>query len=79
MPGPDKPCVAEKHPVECLRCGGFRTVQRGRTERLDPGECPDCGYVGWALFTELTEATRRILREHPPEWRRNGKTRLRVV
>ena len=54
-------------------------MQRERTERLDPGECPDCGYVGWALFTELTEATRRILREHPPEWRGNGGAHLRVI
>jgi hypothetical protein len=34
--------------------------------------------VGWALFTELTEATRKILRERPPEWRRDG-ARLRAV
>jgi hypothetical protein len=54
-------------------------VERERTERLDPGECPDCGYVGWALLTELNEATRRILRERPPEWRGNGRTRLRAV
>jgi hypothetical protein len=70
--------VAEKHTVECLRCGGCRTVERERTQRLDPGECPDCGYVGWALLTELTEATRKILRERPPEWRSDG-ARLRAI
>jgi hypothetical protein len=70
--------VAEKHAVECLRCGGFRTVERERTQRLDPGECHDCGYVGWAILTVLTEATRKILRERPPEWR-SDSARLRAV
>jgi hypothetical protein len=71
--------VAEKHAVECLRCGGFRTIERERSQRLDPGECNDCGYVGWALLTDLTEATRKILRERPPEWRGNGHAGLRAV
>jgi hypothetical protein len=71
--------VAEKHAVECLRCGGFRTIERERTQRLDPGECNECGYVGWALLTDLTEATRKILRERPPEWRGNGRAGLRAV
>jgi hypothetical protein len=62
--------VGQKHAVECLRCGSFRTVERERTERLDPGECLSCGYVGWALAADLTEPARRTLRESPPEFRR---------
>jgi hypothetical protein len=61
--------VSQKHAVECLRCSDFRTVERERTERLDPGECPRCGYLGWALVADLSEPARRILRERPPEWR----------
>ena len=30
--------MSEKHAVECLHCGTFRTVERERTQRLDPGE-----------------------------------------
>jgi hypothetical protein len=44
-------------------------VERERTERLDPGECPSCGYVGWALAADLSEPVRRALRERPPEYR----------
>jgi hypothetical protein len=65
-------CVSEKHAVECLRCGNFWTVERARTERLEPGECHRCGYVGWALAADLSEPVRRTLRERPPErcgWR----------
>jgi hypothetical protein len=61
--------VGQKHAVECLRCGSFRTVERERSARLDPGECPTCGYVGWALAADLSEPVRRTLREHPPEFR----------
>jgi phage FluMu protein Com len=48
--------------VECLRCG------KQRDYRDD--ECPRCGYVGWARSDELTERTRRTLRERPLERRR---------
>jgi hypothetical protein len=44
-------------------------VERERNARLDPGECPNCGYVGWALAADLSEPVRRTLREHPPELR----------
>jgi hypothetical protein len=66
--------MTEKHAVECLRCGSFRTVERERTQRLDPGECVRCGYLGWALAADISEPTRRTLRERPLERRR-----LRVV
>jgi hypothetical protein len=65
----DTGSVGQKHAVECLRCGSFRTVERERTERLDPGECQSCGYVGWALAADLSEPVRRTLRERPPEFR----------
>jgi DNA-directed RNA polymerase subunit RPC12/RpoP len=68
--------VSEKYAVECLRCGNFRTAERERTERLDPGECPRCGYVGWALAADISESARRTLRERPLEWR---SRRLRPV
>jgi hypothetical protein len=68
--------VGQKHAVECLRCGSFRTVTRERSERLDPGECARCGYLGWALVADLSEPARRILRDRPPERR---SRRLRPV
>ena len=36
----------------------------------DAGECPRCGYLGWAPSASLDEPVRRILRERPPEQRR---------
>jgi hypothetical protein len=36
----------------------------------DHGECPRCEYVGWAPAEDLSEHTRRALRERPPEARR---------
>jgi len=68
--------VSEKHAVECLHCGTFRTVERERTQRLDPGECAQCGYLGWALVADLSDPVRKTLRERPPELRFR---RLRVV
>ncbi len=50
--------------VECLNCGKTRRV--GDV----PGECPRCGYVGWADAESLTETLRRSLRERPPERRK---------
>ncbi|HEY3105843.1 MAG TPA: hypothetical protein VGJ49_03490 [Gaiellaceae bacterium] len=68
--------MSEKHAVECLRCGHFRTLERERSERLNPGECPRCGYVGWALAADLSDPVRRTLRERAPELRAR---RLRPV
>jgi hypothetical protein len=55
--------------VECLRCGTPRTAT-ARAPRKDAGECPRCGYVGWAAATDLSESARRALRERPVERRR---------
>jgi hypothetical protein len=52
------------HVVECLRCGCQRLV-RGH----DAGECGRCGYVGWASAADLSEHTRRALRDRPLELR----------
>ena len=68
--------MSEKHAVECLRCGRFRTIQRNRNQRLEPGECPQCGYLGWALIADLSEPVRRTLRERAPQLRFR---RLRAV
>jgi hypothetical protein len=66
--------------IECLGCGEARVVDAGRAEaqavdtyphphRLDPGECPRCGYLGWAPSTALTEPMRRRIRERPVDRR----------
>jgi len=55
--------------VECLSCGETRRVAPSRNH-LQVGECPRCGYVGWAVTGELTELTRRELRDRPLERRR---------
>ena len=39
-------------------------------DRVDGGECPRCGYVGWAPSLTLDEALRRRLRIRPLESRR---------
>ena len=51
--------------VECLGCGTARLSRRDAHERLDPPECPRCGYLGWAPTRELTEADRDELARHP--------------
>jgi Zn ribbon nucleic-acid-binding protein len=55
--------------VECLRCGNRRSAER-HTRHVEAGECPRCGYVGWAASVELTESARRALRDRPVERRR---------
>jgi len=37
---------------------------------LTTGECPRCGYVGWARPDDLNERSRRALRERPLDRRR---------
>jgi hypothetical protein len=56
--------------VECLSCGARRVVVGGHHHHVDPGECHRCGYVGWAMSDELTNAVRRQLRDRPIERRR---------
>jgi hypothetical protein len=51
--------------VECLSCGHQRVVED------DPGECPRCGYVGWAPTDDLNETLRRRLRHRPVSSRRH--------
>ncbi len=53
--------------VECLHCGSQRLIQAADH---DHGDCPRCGYVGWAPAAELSEHTRRALRDRPVESRR---------
>jgi Zn ribbon nucleic-acid-binding protein len=55
--------------VECLRCGHQRACEPARRRSPDVGECPRCAYVGWASSEELTERTRRLVREYPVERR----------
>jgi hypothetical protein len=55
--------------VECLGCGTPRLARCDDHARLDPAECPRCGYLGWAPERELTEADRDELRRHPLEQR----------
>ena len=55
--------------VECLRCGMSRAVGNDRADHADPGECPRCGYLGWAPSSDLNESARRRIREQPPERR----------
>ena len=55
--------------VECLRCCAPRAVPADPRHAGDAGDCPQCGYVGWAPSAVLTDATRRTLRERPPEQR----------
>jgi hypothetical protein len=55
--------------VECLGCGATRNVVRVGHE-IEPGECPRCGYLGWADPTSLSEQSRRALRERPPATRK---------
>jgi len=52
--------------VECLQCGHPRDHSR----RSGAGECPRCGYVGWAPAGDLDERTRRLVRDIPLERRR---------
>ena len=55
--------------VECLRCCAPRLVAATPRQAVDAGDCPQCGYVGWAPSAVLTDETRRTLREQPPEHR----------
>ena len=50
--------------VECLNCGHRRAVREDKI-RSALDECPKCRYVGWASSAELSERTRRLLRERP--------------
>jgi uncharacterized Zn finger protein len=51
--------------IECLGCGDVRVLHPVSHHRLDGGECPRCGYVGWAASSTVDERLRRVLRERP--------------
>jgi hypothetical protein len=57
--------------VECLNCGETRERSRSSAHRVvsDDG-CRRCGYVGWARTDDLSESTRRLLRDRPLTRRR---------
>jgi hypothetical protein len=58
--------VDDKVRIECLGCGEARSVTAApAATRLDPGECPRCGYLGWAPSIALSERVRRGIRERP--------------
>jgi len=65
--------------VECLACGERRSLNARAHSHLAIGECPRCGYVGWALPGDLSEQSRRALRERPPAQRSPHFRRLRTV
>lgn len=56
--------------VECLCCGQRRVIARGGLRIVGDGECARCGYLGWALTSELNENVRGLLRRRPPAQRR---------
>jgi hypothetical protein len=55
--------------LECLACGARRAAADTHSH-LASGECPRCGYVGWASATDLSEFTRKALRDRPVANRR---------
>jgi hypothetical protein len=55
--------------VECLNCGHRRAVREDES-RSALDECPKCRYVGWASSAELSENTRRLLRDRAVPSRR---------
>ena len=61
--------------VECLRCGQVRTFIPGPRRCDEAGVCPLCQYVGWAYSNDLSERTRKLLRDLPLERR----LRLRTI
>ena len=67
--GADPDTVMAPNSLECLGCGARRSVLSRVHSHLEAGECPRCGYVGWASPTDLTEFTRRALRDRPVERR----------
>lgn len=56
--------------VECLCCGERRVAATGGLRVVGDGECSRCGYLGWALPSELNDRVRGLLRRHPPARRR---------
>jgi hypothetical protein len=61
-PAPINNCQYMSGNIECLGCGAVRALAQ---ETRQPGECPRCGYLGWAPSIDLTESDRRVLRLRP--------------
>jgi hypothetical protein len=51
--------------IECLGCGQVRVLDAPPGRRVEEGECPRCGYVGWATSASLDETLRRWIRTRP--------------
>jgi len=66
--GPDAQDVSSVR-IERLGCGEARAVDAPSSDQLEAGECPRCGYLGWAPSTALTEPMRRRIRERPVDRR----------
>ena len=60
----------ERMQVECLGCGERRSIHRAEHRSLLGGECPRCGYLGWAPSEDLSERVRKLVRERPVQRRR---------
>ena len=58
----------ERLTIECLSCGERRRINAA-SGHGHAGECPRCGYLGWAPSTSLTESVRRRIRERPVDRR----------
>ena len=56
--------------MECLSCGQPRILRLAGGRIATAGECPRCGYLGWARAADVTERLRRLLREVPLAARR---------
>lgn len=48
--------------VECLRCGESHRLRDEGLRYVQQGECPRCGYLGWAVPGEVTDVARLELR-----------------
>jgi hypothetical protein len=59
----------ERPTIECLRCGQTREFDPGARRCDESGVCPRCQYVGWAYSNDLSERTRKLFRDVPPERR----------
>ena len=45
--------------IECQACGEVRTAHG--TSACATGECPRCGYLGWAFASQLDPNTKRMI------------------
>jgi hypothetical protein len=69
-PEGDDAASVERFAVECLCCGQRRIVAPRNQTLMQVGECPRCGYLGWAPSAILTERARDAFRRRPPAERR---------